>query len=362
MMSLVWELDLGRDLKIVLLAFADHADDEGWCYPSIGRVAHKTGYSMRSVRRKVSELRDLGVLEPVAHDDGGRGQATEYRLLPEEGTQLKPYDPEGRRLTDVQRERYRSQLLEKFGPVCQHCGEEGSLEEGPDGEQWHIDRVVPGSEGGRYIPSNITLSCGSCNRSKNPAKMAAFSKRVPTLSGKGCHSSGTPTIKEPSVRTEDSLTDVRSSSGPAGADPDVENHTDGDRAPLPELLEAVEEWGSAGPAWAQLLAPLIRAVAFTDADPPPSPDDEPWTVRRELSRCGQLIESGSAWTATRIGKLYIFGRFYVECGELPGVEPGEPFGINRLIHRSASHPRSLYAAIEDYWYAAAGELEDEGAA
>ena len=61
-MSAIWELDLPRDEKIVALAFADHADDLGRCWPGIDRIAWKCGYSDRSVQRKIGALKDRGIL------------------------------------------------------------------------------------------------------------------------------------------------------------------------------------------------------------------------------------------------------------------------------------------------------------
>lgn len=62
-MSQVWELDLPQNEKFVLLAFADHSDDDGRCYPSIRRVAWKTGYDGRQVKRIISKLRERGLMQ-----------------------------------------------------------------------------------------------------------------------------------------------------------------------------------------------------------------------------------------------------------------------------------------------------------
>lgn len=90
-MSAVWELDLPRDEKIVLLAFADHADDDGVCWPAVERIALKCGYSERSIQRKLGPLQDRGLL--VEMDPafvGGRGQMRRFRVSPEKGDKLTP--------------------------------------------------------------------------------------------------------------------------------------------------------------------------------------------------------------------------------------------------------------------------------
>lgn len=91
-MAQVWALDLPQNLKFVLLAFADHADDEGLCFPSISRVAWKTGYSERSIQSIVRKLdEELHLLKPVQHKKGGRGLAVVYRIQPEKGEKSAPF-------------------------------------------------------------------------------------------------------------------------------------------------------------------------------------------------------------------------------------------------------------------------------
>lgn len=91
-MTAVWKLDLPRDEKIVLLAFADHADDDGFCFPSVGRIAWKCGYSTRSIQRKISDLvNERKILQIVGVEDHKNGKPTRYRVLPSKGTVLPPF-------------------------------------------------------------------------------------------------------------------------------------------------------------------------------------------------------------------------------------------------------------------------------
>lgn len=65
MMGLVWDADLDRELKFVLLAYADHADhDGGSIWPAVATIAWKTGYTDRQVIRLTKRLREMGILVP----------------------------------------------------------------------------------------------------------------------------------------------------------------------------------------------------------------------------------------------------------------------------------------------------------
>lgn len=62
-MGMVWDCSLPRDMKFILLAYADHADHEGKSiYPAVATIMKKTGYSERSVQaitRKLVEYKYL---------------------------------------------------------------------------------------------------------------------------------------------------------------------------------------------------------------------------------------------------------------------------------------------------------------
>jgi hypothetical protein len=92
LMTGVWDLDLEFNKAWVLMALADSAHDDGTrCFPGVERIAYKTGYSKRQVRRVLQGLRDDGLIEPVAFLGGGRGRATEYELHLEKGDKKAPF-------------------------------------------------------------------------------------------------------------------------------------------------------------------------------------------------------------------------------------------------------------------------------
>lgn len=93
-MSQVWELELSHDQRIVLLALADHADDDGYhCYPSVAYTGWKCGYSERSIQRILRKLEQAELIVPLRHTKGGRGKAVEYRVQPWKGVKKPPFKP-----------------------------------------------------------------------------------------------------------------------------------------------------------------------------------------------------------------------------------------------------------------------------
>jgi hypothetical protein len=78
-MTLVWERVLTHPQQAIMLALADHANEDGaHVFPSLGLVAWKTGYSLRHVKRTMESLRRMGALVVVAQ--ARRGRPIEYRI------------------------------------------------------------------------------------------------------------------------------------------------------------------------------------------------------------------------------------------------------------------------------------------
>ena len=72
--------DLEPRQKLLLLAIADHANDDGFgAYPGQGRLAEKAGCSERHVRRLLAILENSNLLQVVQQGDG-RGHTTHYYL------------------------------------------------------------------------------------------------------------------------------------------------------------------------------------------------------------------------------------------------------------------------------------------
>lgn len=66
-MSAVFELPdgVGPIDRCILLAMADHADDDGYCFPSIARICSKAGVSEATIKRHRAKLLEDELLEKV---------------------------------------------------------------------------------------------------------------------------------------------------------------------------------------------------------------------------------------------------------------------------------------------------------
>ena len=80
-MSWVWDHSRAKGAqRLVLLAVADHANDDGLdAFPSLARLARKTGMTERGVHKAIGALVALGELQVTA--GGGRGRSNRYRVL-----------------------------------------------------------------------------------------------------------------------------------------------------------------------------------------------------------------------------------------------------------------------------------------
>lgn len=80
-MSQVWDSDLTDIYEAsVLLALADHADDDGRCYPSMARVARMARCSVRKAQEVTKALAERGYLR-VELNSGPRGCNTYFLTL-----------------------------------------------------------------------------------------------------------------------------------------------------------------------------------------------------------------------------------------------------------------------------------------
>ncbi len=86
LMTAVLEDDTLTDATetLLMLALADHANDSGYCWPSITLLAKRARVSERQAQRLITKLIEDGRIE--ADRRGGRNRATLYRILaPQKG-------------------------------------------------------------------------------------------------------------------------------------------------------------------------------------------------------------------------------------------------------------------------------------
>lgn len=91
-MNWAWQLHLKPTIKFVLMALADAADDEGFCWPSVPTLANKTCMDERSVQRILKALKDSNFIEVQARfRNDGSPTSNKYRLaLITTGDKLSP--------------------------------------------------------------------------------------------------------------------------------------------------------------------------------------------------------------------------------------------------------------------------------
>ncbi len=82
-MTTVWEHSRAEGVVLlVLLSLADHADDDGYCYPGIARLAKKCRISDRSVQRHIRTLQEMNELS-ISEGKGvpvNGGSTNRYRV------------------------------------------------------------------------------------------------------------------------------------------------------------------------------------------------------------------------------------------------------------------------------------------
>lgn len=77
LMSAIFEsTTLGPTERLIMLALADHANSEGACYPSIGRLCQRTGLSERAVQTNIRKLVEAGYIRIAP--GGGKGRPNLY--------------------------------------------------------------------------------------------------------------------------------------------------------------------------------------------------------------------------------------------------------------------------------------------
>jgi hypothetical protein len=101
-MNWAWQQQLSPTPKLILMALADAANDDGVCWPSVTTVATKCCVSIRTVRRVMQTLVDRSLMRTEQrYRKDGSCCSNRYRLLLEGGDKLSPA-PDSRDTTSGQ--------------------------------------------------------------------------------------------------------------------------------------------------------------------------------------------------------------------------------------------------------------------
>lgn len=89
-----WRLQIKAAPKLVLIALADQADDDGYCWPSIGSLMARTGMSERAIQGHLADLEEAGAITRRRR----RQATTLYRVTASNFTgRTVTYQPKARR-------------------------------------------------------------------------------------------------------------------------------------------------------------------------------------------------------------------------------------------------------------------------
>lgn len=82
-MTWAFDQELPPNEKLLLLAIADHADAEGFCYPGQRGLARKVSMSERTVRTLIGKLEERGVIiRERRQTETGQRRNDGYKLVP----------------------------------------------------------------------------------------------------------------------------------------------------------------------------------------------------------------------------------------------------------------------------------------
>lgn len=90
-MQWAWRAQVTPTCKLVLIALADRADDDGICWPSVEDITTRTGLAERTVRRDLGTLADLGLIVR----DRRNGQSNMFRMTFEDAKEGEIVADEG---------------------------------------------------------------------------------------------------------------------------------------------------------------------------------------------------------------------------------------------------------------------------
>ena len=85
-MAWAWEQNVSSTVKLVLIALADHTDNDGLCWPGQKGIGDKCGIARETVNRALAKLVELKLIEAVRRfDEDGHQRSNRYQLALKRG-------------------------------------------------------------------------------------------------------------------------------------------------------------------------------------------------------------------------------------------------------------------------------------
>jgi GntR family transcriptional regulator len=78
--TMIWRSDLQPTQKMLLIAFGNHVDSNGRCWPGVHRLAWMIGASEKTVRRTITELVQLGIVRKEGRRCKGHQTSNLYEI------------------------------------------------------------------------------------------------------------------------------------------------------------------------------------------------------------------------------------------------------------------------------------------
>jgi hypothetical protein len=176
-MSAVWEReDMDASERLVMLSLADHADDEGVCYPSIARLCKRTSLTNRTVQMAVKRLEARGLI--YVEPNAGRNGTNMFYLFASGPVRQVSKERTGSAATKRRKDAYNPHsVFARDGYRCVYCGFQDERNGSDAGLALHVDHALPLSRGGTDEPSNLVTSCVNCNLRKGDKTAEEFMGR-----------------------------------------------------------------------------------------------------------------------------------------------------------------------------------------
>jgi hypothetical protein len=147
---------------LMMLALADHANDDGVCWPGVERLAKMCRIGPRQAQRLIHELVDAGEVQ-IVREGGGKGHTNLYRVTPPTGFgEPETATDRGASVTGFVPERVSSgasnPVTGDTNPVIQRAKGDIAL----SGEPSLSTTVIEPSEEPRHSENNEWITCRRC--------------------------------------------------------------------------------------------------------------------------------------------------------------------------------------------------------